>query len=353
MEDQILELKSQFARLEKELEAARLEVADLREQRWSRRSLRILSAVGVVLTVLAVAEVAGIDIGQTQTSSKTTKLQAPFEVVDGNGKPILRVVDGEKKFRGLLAMGSRGTPVVLIGEHSESNSGAVSVLGDEGQGYAELSIGDDIGAVVIGSSQARPPLGYFGSANAVNKLPGVGEESVRREGVALRLQEEDGTAVAELSNSPAAGDKGAGMSLKIRNKEGKVVAGLGVNPDGGGGGALKIGDSKGVVLASMVATQKAGRVNVFESAGGTAVADMGAEDDGRGFVRVSSTKQGEAASLSVGTANGGIVQVRNPAGFGVILGISGENPKGDICAVGKKGQVCFSTLCAKNFMPYW
>jgi hypothetical protein len=248
-------------------------------------------------------------------------------------------------------MGSQGTPVGSIGEHSGSNSGAVSVLGEEGQGYAELSIADDIGVVVIGSSPAHPPLGYFGSANAVNKLPGVGEKSVQREGVALRLQEEDGTAVAELSNSPAGED--AGMSLKIRSKEGKVVAGLGLNPDGGGGGALKIADSKGVVLASMVATQKAGSVNVFESAGGTAVADMGAEDDGRGFVRVGSTKQSEAASLSVGTANGGIVQVRNPAGFGVILGISGENPKGDICAVGKKGQVCFSTLCAKNFMPYW
>jgi hypothetical protein len=351
MEDQILELKNQFARLEKELEAVRLEVAVLREQRRSRRSIRTLSAVAVVLAVLAVAGVAGIDIGQTQTSSKTTQLQAPFEVVDGNGKPILRVVDGEKKFRGLLAMGSQGTPVGSIGEHSGSNSGAVSVLGEEGQGYAELSIADDIGVVVIGSSPAHPPLGYFGSANAVNKLPGVGEKSVQREGVALRLQEEDGTAVAELSNSPAGED--AGMSLKIRSKEGKVVAGLGVNPDAGGGGALKIADSKGVVLASMVATQKAGSVNVFESAGGTAVADMGAEDDGRGFVRVGSTKQSEAASLSVGTANGGIVQVRNPTGFGVILGISGENPKGDICAVGKKGQVCFSTLCAKNFMPYW
>jgi hypothetical protein len=37
--------------------------------------------------------------------------------------------------------------------------------------------------------------------------------------------------------------------------------------------------------------------------------------------------------------------------MGVIIGT--REGKGDLCANGKKGLMCFSALCAKNIMPYW
>ena len=141
------------------------------------------------------------------------------------------------------------------------------------------------------------------------------------------------------------------MSLKIRTSEGKVVAGLGMSPGGSGDGALHIGNSEGEILASVTA-DPAGSVNIFER-GGKAVANIGAESDGRGFVRIGTKRDQEAVSLTATEEKGGFIQAKHANGMGVEIGTkTGAQPFGDVCATGKK-VFCLSTAAAKTITPYW
>ena len=75
------------------------------------------------------------------------------------------------------------------------------------------------------------------------------------------------------------------MALRIFN-DGVQVAGIGIDPEHANGGAVKIGDSAGTIVASMTSLAKGeGSVAVFGPSG-KSVASLGIQDNGRGFVAV-------------------------------------------------------------------
>ena len=343
MESPLRDLEHRIARLESKLDAARNSQPGVNTRHRRTRQVHLGLWPVLVLVGFCIGNATAVE---TQ-GAKVTRVQAPFEVLDDNGKPILRVV-ADGKFRGVYALNARARPVALFGESAASGSGTLGVMNEASQGYAALDVADDIGMVTIGTTIGGPPLGFFGSAGIISKGPAVGEQAKPREGIAFRIQEANGTAVAELSNNAG---KGGGMSLKIRTSEGKVVAGLGMSPGGSRGGALHIANGDAEILASVTA-DPAGSVNIFER-GGKAVANMGAEADGRGFVRVGTRRDQEAASITATEAKGGFIQARHPNGMGVEIGTkTGTQTHGDVCASGKK-VFCLSTAAAKTITPYW
>jgi hypothetical protein len=179
----------------------------------------------------------------------------------------------------------------------------------------------------------------------------VGENEKDPGSGSLRLGNGQGTFTGELGTNAK-----KEMALRIRNRNNQMITGLGVDPDGGGGGALKLANEKGVILASVVAKPQAGHVNIFGE-DGKARANMGAEPDGRGFVRIGTPENGEAASLTVSTTTGGgVLQVKDKAGIGATLGAKAGNSGnfGDVCVNSyKQKMMCISIIAAKSILPYY
>jgi len=298
------------------------------------------------------------EIGKGSIVPDTTPLtvRAPFVVVDERGQPVLRVEStaqgptltmlGRDSRRAFLSSSS-----LLINSGTGSPGGVRVGVGTRGHGFLFLVRQGGATAADVGFDQTTERLGFRLYAN--NQI--AAELAVEKSGAgsgSLRLGDGKGKFPAEL-----AANARNEMALKLRGASGEVVAGLGVNPNGGGGGALQIADRTGAVLASVESKGGAGHVNVFGS-DGNARANMGSEPDGRGFLRIGSSKNVEAASLSVSPTTGsGLLQTKNEAGIGVTIGTNvGEGGRllGDLCVNStlQKGT-CFSALAKKNFIIYY
>jgi uncharacterized coiled-coil protein SlyX len=285
---------------------------------------------------------------------KTLTVRAPFVVVDGQGKEMMRVGQGEAgptlTMVGTNSATARLTTHDLIIRTTATDAGGVRVgVGLRGNGHLFLIRKGGEVAADIGFDQATERLGlrFYNNKQITAEIgvadaaPGAGF---------LQLGNGHGNTTAEIG----ANTKNE-MSLKVRSNTGQVVAGLGVSPDGDGGGAIKLANGKGAILASMIAAPEAGHVNVF-GVDGKARANMGAEPDGRGFLRIGSDKNVEAASLTVTPMGSGFLQTKDPQGVGAVLGTTSKDGSafGDLCLrSSKQKELCFSMLAVKNLIKYW
>jgi hypothetical protein len=285
---------------------------------------------------------------------KPLTVRAPLVVVDAQGKQMMHVDQGPLGPT-LTMFGTNGTSALLSGHDliirtgTSDPSGVRIGVGARGNGHVFLTRKGGETAADIGFDQTTERLGlrFYNNRQIAAEIgvaqaaPGAGF---------LQLGNGSGTTTAEIGTNTK-----NEMSLKVRSNTGQVVAGLGVNPDGGGGGAIKLANGKGDILASMIAAQEAGHVNVF-GVDGKARANMGAEPDGRGFLRIASDKNEEAASLTIDATGGGALQVRDPKGIGAVLSprLKSGVTFGDFCVQSSKQKgLCFSQLAAKNIMPYF
>ena len=286
---------------------------------------------------------------------KPMKVRAPFEVVDNNDRAIMRVENG-KDGPVLRVIGNTSKTEIradVIDVHAAGGNGGGATLGAGKSGNGFLILDDKAGnpAASLGIMQSDNRLALKLYANG-KVMTDLGENDRDLGSGALKLGNGRGTFTAELSTNPQ-----NDMALRIRSHSNQVVAGLGVDPDGAGGGALKLADKSGNILASAVAKASAGHVVVFGT-DGKARANIGAEPDGRGFVRVGTADNLEAASLTVvPETGGGVLQTKDKAGIGVSVGTKrgqGGLVLGDLCATSSKQKsTCFSTLAAKNLIFYF
>jgi hypothetical protein len=284
------------------------------------------------------------------------RVRAPFEVVDNNDRAIMRVVNGKD-----------GPSLTLLANASktEIRAGQIDVRGGAGgdRGGIQLGVGTSGNGFYVAFDKSGGAVASLGFLQGENRLAlrlfanskvmaELGENDLDLGSGALKLGNGRGAFTAELSTNPQ-----NDMALRIRSNSNQVVAGLGVDPDGDGGGALKLANKSGNILASAVAKASAGHVTVFGT-DGKARANIGAEPDGRGFVRVGTADNLEAASLTVvPETGGGVLQTKDKAGIGVSVGTKrgqGGLVLGDLCATSSKQKsTCFSTLAAKNLIFYF
>lgn len=296
--------------------------------------------------------------GKNDVADKDPKpltVRAPFAVVDNGGRTILRV-DNDTEGP-TLTVSSNASRAEITATHldirgsGELGGGVALGRGKSGNGFYLLVDKSGADAATLGYQQGESRLAFKMYANQ-KPVVDLGDNERDPGSGSLRLGNGRGDFVAELG-----ANQRKEMSLRIRGSSNQVVAGLGVNPGGDGGGALKISDRNGAIVASVETKSGTGHVNVFAS-DGTARANMGAESDGRGFVRIGTSQNVEAASLTIDPASGGgVLQTKNNTGIGATVGTKmgrGGQMLGDLCVNSSKQKgTCFSTLAAKALIIYF
>ena len=287
---------------------------------------------------------------------KNLKVRAPFTVVDDRDRPLVRIEVNEDAPLLTMMGGSKGhvefTPNHLSIQRSEASQGGIRFgVGDSGKGFLLLRDNEGGDAVTLGYLQTDNRLSFKMYANN-NVMVELGENANDLGSGSLKLGNGRGNFSAELGTNPR-----NEMALRIRGGSTAVVAGLGVNPGGDGGGALKIADRTGKILASVETKEATGHVNVFGT-DGKARANMGAEADGRGFVRIGASENLEAASLTVDPAtSGGQLHTRSSSGIGATVGTK-MGPTGlvlgDLCVNSSRQKgTCFSAVAIKSLLVYF
>ncbi len=281
----------------------------------------------------------------------STKVKAPFEVVDGNGTPIFRVLAA--KTGALVVIGDAAAGGAMIGVGA-SGAGFVSVrsaAGKDALGIGQYR-GAGMGVHIVGSDgvavKSRLALDsggdgqlLVGAEDSSGVTLGVGRSGA---GFALirRSDGERGIALGQIDGRPmsvavfAENDKelvslrteADGGSVQVMNLNGTAVGGL-LGGESGGKMALT-GPDGGTSAVSILVDGTGGKVRVFPQAGGPAQAELTADDSGGSFTTYNSAG---SSTTHLGTKGSkGYFEISDSAGSIMVEAGSLASHKGYVMA---------------------
>ncbi|OQX11371.1 MAG: hypothetical protein BWK73_17910 [Thiothrix lacustris] len=254
---------------------------------------------------------------------KPSQVKAPFEVVDSDGRVMLRVSNDAKA--DMLDMGGG---LVLMNYTTEqrgrvivSSSGGRAVMEADAKS-ASIVVESAKYTTRMGSGPNGEGNGFFvrdaggvaanGSATPTKPLAEIAALAGKK--VALRLYDDAGNAVVSAGTNPAAA--GAG-TVKVANTKGEPVAFLGTSENGESGalGVAKNGKNTAALLSEP-------RMMVLYNDAGEAITTL--------------------AKSQEGTGEGGNITIRQPDGEGIFsAGYNADLGGGDACVYRAKKQNVF------------
>jgi hypothetical protein len=268
------------------------------------------------------------------------RIQAPFEVVDVTGKPILQVLGGE----GLTNFQPGG---IVIVEDPKTGLGALTVMNKAGEPVAILGTNGEAGGLGLGDPDGTIRTSLTGTGRIVisdseKKNILVVAEDISKEDAAIRIGgddngfavevgegggeailgiDEDGVAQLQLTDPQnqqrayldAEGtlmisDETGFDILRVADDVTGDAAGVAIG-GGKGGGVVRVTDAAGKPAAGIIGSKRA---IVVVNASGKVVSEMVVNETGGGFFQVWG---GGAAPIAVlgrsPESEGGIIQVSN------------------------------------------
>jgi hypothetical protein len=293
-----------------------------------------------------------------------TEVTAPFTVVDGSGRLLMRVLDDPNRGAvvSLYNAGARG--VVEIGGSASGCCGTLRIYdgADNAQPKAMLGVHED----GMGGLHLAGPGGgiaqFTGKGAVVTNGARKAVAILRREGERgyLELRNESGAASANLWASDIGG------ILEVNEPSGKPAAKIDAV---GGPGKMTIFGSGATKTTIGVSADNAGLIRL-ESAGGNSmllhgiggvktlnpagkeVVDIGVDPNGNGIIDVRHSTGVGGVRLDVSDNGAGNLKVHTPP-FEIMAQIGlKEAGRGDICVMGRKGLICLSGVAAKSLIPW-
>ena len=338
-------LQEQLDRLEAEIRAARREMDRLRQ---ASRPRRLLSTTAVVMSMVAFGAWVERGQGGTATSTVPQRVRAPFEVVDGAGKLLVRISgapDGDGEITVMARAGQTGVAITGNGNvgvfsggdnvavmKAEANGRGAVVVGEGGRRIAVMTAdGANQGLLTLSDAQGRPGAALSGDGNIGVFYRGNAVAGMKAEGEgqgALLVGDGQGKHIARLSVDPAnrtsgllllngSGDKPLfKVSEKARYADARVTIGA-----GSGGYDVAVADQSGRLLAAMgQAVKVGGGVVAAYNAAGT----IGSILSGTGQIHVADSS-GKTLATMVAENGEGAFSVRHPSGTTIVRIGQGKN----------------------------
>jgi hypothetical protein len=337
MSDEIVnELTRRVAIAELDAAHTRAQIQELiRDEERRRVSVRRTGVLMLAVLILAVVVVRSREI-EAQAGPQVMTVRAPFVVVDGTGKPIMRVVDaGGTESRGMNIYDPQGLVVAssivnangkgVVGAFDGNNTAGLG-FSPQGDGHLIISRADGKFLADIGKDLAafNTPITITDSAGKSIMRVGDARGADSR---GMNIYDTKGQVVASsIVNANGKGVVGA--------FDGNKTAGLGFSADGDG--HLMINRADGTLLADIgkdvVAFNTA--VTVGDGPDKPVVKIDWKVKDARG-IQIFGESGSLATSLSAG-AKGGAVTARNLTGVPV-AGLFASDSGGGMALTGREG----------------
>jgi hypothetical protein len=271
----------------------------------------------------------------------TTRIQAPFEVVDGGGNVILQVMQGiptTSNGVGIFTSGQYGGVIVSHGGHdiaglgtADGGDGGLLYIADKyGIPRSEVRASDGVnvldggGKVVASMYALEASTGRFAIMRGEKMIASL---EAGEEGGTLDISDEKGKTVAQLgiddgngyiATMDPKGDPEVEMGVSEKgepqlavSQKGKVRATLGLST---GAGHLAVMNSKDLIVANVTGNGTAnGGAVVVGNGSGKGVANLTAGGDGAGLVQVFQPGAGAVAVMTQ-DKGGGLLQIKNGSG---------------------------------------
>jgi hypothetical protein len=191
-----------------------------------------------------------------------SKVQAPFEVVDSAGRPIIRVSDTlgpELTGRGMEVYGASGPPVAFVVADSGGH-GVVRTNSANGHNATGMFAYDDAAGLRVRENDViRADIGRKGGSYAARFYSSASQSPSAALGVSA-----DGTGLVTVGNGKA------------------VLASMGANATNG---TVQVSNSAGINVISLAEGKSGGMLQITNK-GGTTMVDAGVDPaDGVGVVR--------------------------------------------------------------------
>jgi hypothetical protein len=355
MSPEMMELRARVAALEQALDAATgKHGADAR-----RASAR------TILCAIASAAIVGlVALPGSIRAAGPTSVTAPFTVVDGSGRLLMRVNDDPNRGAVVSLYNAAARGVVEIGASPSGCCGTVRVYNGADNAQPKAIIGvneDDTGGLQLA-----------GQGNGVTQVSGKGLviTNAEKKPVAVLRQDADGGYVQLRNDSGTTGAdlwaSSTGGILQVNETSGSQAARIDAV---GGPGKMTIFGTGGARTTIGVSAENAGLLRLDSAAGnsvllhgvgafkamnpaGKEVVDVGVDPHGNGIVDVRHSAGVGGARLDVGDNGAGNLKIHAPP-FEIMaqMGLK-EGGRGDVCVMGRKGLLCLSGVAAKSLIPW-
>ncbi|MBJ6611154.1 MAG: hypothetical protein JG718_12400 [Candidatus Thiothrix moscowensis] len=285
----------------------------------------ILKKIGEMKPADMMSSLIDLELRLRQLEANRNTIQAPFKVVDKQGRVILSVTT-DNQGADYFVMGEQGKPSILLQRNGEYARVAARVSADN---RAYLNADTALGA------SAAAEHNHFAS--------GVGTSAMGGSGLFIRqIQGQAALPAAEIAALP-----GKKVALRLYNEQGKAVVSAGMNPAAGGAGTIRAANTKGENIAFMGTTPEGENGAVGVAKNGKDVIAMLAEPR---LVAVYNDTGAPIVSMGKSDkSDGGNLTTRDPAGDGVFsAGYNSEVGGGDACVYRAKRQ---NTFCLGIGLP--
>jgi len=355
MNAEMMELRARVAALERALDAS---------IRGHRADERRATARTILCGVASAAAVGLLALPASIRAAGPTSVTAPFTVVDGSGRLVMRVNDDANRGAVVSLYNAAARGVVEIGASPSGCCGTVRIYdgADNAKPKALIGVNED----------NTGGLQLAGPGNGVTQVSGKGVviANTERKPVVVLRQDADGGYV------------------QLRNDSGTIGADLWASATGG---ILQVNDPSANQAARIDAGRGPGRMTIF--GGGAAKTTIGVSGENAGLLRLESARGNsvllhgigalktlnhvghEVVDIGVDDHGSGIVDVRHSAGVGGVrldvsetgagnlkihsppfeimaqMGLK-EAGRGDVCVMGRKGLLCLSGVAAKSLIPW-
>jgi hypothetical protein len=369
----IAQLQAQLNQLTSELSFAQERIQKLeRSNKWKPAffiGLAVVVASGLGSWSVSASSSGKASLASSPLVAPPTKMQAPFEVVDDQGKTILLVQDREVTGlpRGAYIYSKTGKPVVdLSATTLDGGGGRVRTTSDDEQNCTVMVGTNNVIALSTYKSEKRTTM--IGTDQGNPAIVKLYRDDGQKTAAAIELKEGRGALnVYGTGDKPVASlqsDAGDGK-LWINDKDGQPVAGVFANDNGGVVKVMKSGDPTtyaglNAVNAGLgLAIRKAGVRLVFAGASGESeekgsvfvygggeypIAGVTSYGGGKGLIAIFNPTLRPIAMLAESAEHpgGGNITASAPNGNGIFsAGFTGE--AGDACVTRKNGLWCMGT----------
>lgn len=302
----------------------RLDCAEPDPQHQAEKD-ELLKQIGEMKPADILSSLIDLELRLRQLEASRNTIQAPFKVVDKNGRVILSVTT-DNQGADYLVMGEQGKPSILLQRNGEYARLTARISADN-RAY--------LNADTVTGASAAAEHNHFAS--------GVGTSVLGGSGLFIRqVQGQAALPAAEIAALP-----GKKVALRLYNEQGKAVVSAGMNPAAGGAGTLRVANTKGENIAFMGTTPEGENGAVGVAKNGKDVIAMLAEPR-----LVAVYNDTGAPIVSIGKSDksdGGNLTTRDPAGEGVFsAGFNSAVGGGDACVYRAKRQ---NTFCLGIGLP--
>jgi hypothetical protein len=280
----------------------------------------ILKTIGELKPAEMVSRLVDLELRLNKLEASRNTVQAPFTVVDKNGRVILSVSTSGQG-NDYLVMGATGEPGIFLQRNAE---------------YARLTA--RVSADNRAYLNADHSKGATAAAEHANYASGLGTSMTGGHGLFVReIAGQSVNTLAEIADQP-----GKKVALRLYNEQGKAVVSAGINPATGGSGTVMTANTKGENVAFLGTSEdgESGILGVAKKGKNTAAL----LSEPRMVVLYNDA--GEAittlAKSQEGNGEGGNITIRQPDGEGIFsAGYSEERGGGEACVYRAKKQNVF------------